>query len=290
MFITNPVSGSGNQREIEKLIRRKLDFRFDLKIVHSEYAGHTCVFARQAREENYDAVVAVGGDGTAHEAGIELIGSDTALGIIATGSGNGIARSLHLPLDVEESIERINQWQVKKIDTGKINNYAFIGVAGLGFEALISQKFVHLKHRGFINYVRLIASEYLHFAPIEVVVEVKDCAPHKIKVFSLAIANTCQYGNSAFIAPKAVPDDGVLSLTAILPFTHIAAPALATRLFNRTINNSPLVKTYNGDSFKIHSSEKFIHIDGEPVEIAGSLEVSILPLSLTILGVKNSDE
>ena len=283
MFITNPVSGGGLHREIEKLIRRNIHFRFDYTLEHSRYAGHAKELARQAAAEKVDAVIAVGGDGSAHEIGCELVNSQTALGIIPSGSGNGIARSLGVPVDVEESIECINQWHHTTIDTAQVNQKPFLGIGGLGFEALISREFHELHNRGFINYVKLIASRFLDFKPLQVSLQIDSAEPVSMEIFTLACANTTQYGNSACIAPEANTTDGVLNITAIQPFPHLKAPLIASRLFNNTIHKSPFVKSFSGRKIRIETENPLMHLDGEPLLMENPLEFSVVPLSLNVI-------
>ena len=90
LFIINPISGTGNKDEVPQLISKHLDQeRFSHEVRFTEYAGHAAEIARQSAAEGVDIVVAVGGDGTINEVARSLVHTQTALGIIPCGSGNG---------------------------------------------------------------------------------------------------------------------------------------------------------------------------------------------------------
>ena len=96
-FIINPISGSKEtqkeKRKLPKVIMQTLDEGQWLpNITFTEYAGHATELARQYARMGFDAVVAVGGDGTVNEVAQGLRDTKTALGIIPLGSGNGFAR------------------------------------------------------------------------------------------------------------------------------------------------------------------------------------------------------
>ena len=142
VFIMNPISGVASKTGIPMLIDKTLDKdKFDYELHLTEYAGHASVIATEAKDNGVDIVVAVGGDGTINEVGRAIVHSDTALGIIPCGSGNGLARHLLLPMNFKKSIEVINKCEIRDLDYGIINGYPFFCTCGLGFDAFVSKKF-----------------------------------------------------------------------------------------------------------------------------------------------------
>ena len=122
VFVMNPISGTASKAGIPKLIDETIDKeRFDYEIRMTEYAGHASEIASEAKEQGVDAVVAVGGDGTVNEVARAIVHSNTALGIIPCGSGNGLARHLMLPMNTKKSIEIINLFAIHDLDYGIIN-------------------------------------------------------------------------------------------------------------------------------------------------------------------------
>ena len=109
IFIVNPISGTHEKDDMPKLIDEHLDTTlFRHEVVFTEYAGHAAELARHYADKGIDVVVAVGGDGTINEVARSLVHTQTALGIIPCGSGNGLARHLCIPLDPVRAIQLIN--------------------------------------------------------------------------------------------------------------------------------------------------------------------------------------
>jgi diacylglycerol kinase family enzyme len=133
-FIINPISGTQNRLSLPQLIERKIDKSlFEAEYYFTKCAGHATDMAKLLVEQNYERVIAVGGDGTVNEVAKALIGTPVALGILPCGSGNGLARFLKIPLRVEDAIELQNIGQPISIDYGTINNEPFFCTCGVGF-------------------------------------------------------------------------------------------------------------------------------------------------------------
>ena len=153
-FIINPKSGVGKKNLIPGLIENNLDLdKFEYDIAYTEYRKHGASIATASIQEGFDIVCAVGGDGSVHEVGTSLIGSNTKLAILPTGSGNGLARHLKIPMDITEAIKCINDSNAIKMDTVLVNDKSFLGVGGYGFDAVIAKKFDTHTRRGLRGYM-----------------------------------------------------------------------------------------------------------------------------------------
>ena len=142
LFIVNPISGVGKQRKIESAVEKYLDKeKFDYKIAYTSYPHHATAIAIASVIRDFDIVVAVGGDGSINDCVKGLFSTGAILGIVPTGSGNGLARCLNIPLSIKEAIFAINAKKVIDIDTISLNNTVFASIAGIGFGALIAIEF-----------------------------------------------------------------------------------------------------------------------------------------------------
>jgi diacylglycerol kinase family enzyme len=104
------------------------------------------------------------------------------------------------------------------------------------------------------------------------------------KLFVLTIANTRQFGNNAFIAPDARPNDGIIDIVLIKPFPKILGPVFIIRLFTKRLNESKYVKHIKTDKeIVIQTDETRFHIDGEPLKISGEVVVRIKRGALKVL-------
>ena len=166
IFIINLISGTSDKAAIPGLIDQLLDKeKFEYEIAITEYAGHASEIAAKAKDDGVDMVVAVGGDGTVNEVARAIVHSNTALGVIPCGSGNGLARHLQLPINVKKSIEIINAFEVRDLDYGIINGYPFFCTCGMGFDAFISLKFAEAGKRGPLTYIENVLREGLKYEP-----------------------------------------------------------------------------------------------------------------------------
>lgn len=283
-FIVNPISGTSNKNGIIKQIGKNLDVDlYDYEIVVTEQAGHATVLAREAVEKKYFAVIAIGGDGTVNEIGKSLIHTDTALGIIPSGSGDGLARTLHIPHNTQEAIKIINSSLIHRIDYGSMCDNSFFCTCGMGFDAFISMKFQEADTRGLRTYVEKTLYEYLRYKP-ETYTLVTDSGEKKYKAFLIACANASQYGNNAYIAPQASLHDGLMDVSILEPFTMVDIPKLALQLFTRTIDWNGRIKTFKCRKMTIHrAAEGVVHADGDPMMMGKDIDVEIIHGGLKVI-------
>lgn len=283
-FILNPISGTVSKAGIPDLIEERLDKdRFDYCIAETSYAGHATELAKEASKDGIDIVVAVGGDGTVNEVGRALTQTDTAMGILPCGSGNGLARHLNLPMNLKKCIDILNYCDIKKLDYGIINEHPFFCTCGMGFDAFISMKFAEAGKRGPITYMQKVLEEGLRYEPETYVIEDED-GTHSYKAFLVSVANASQYGNNAYIAPQASMSDGLLDVIIMEPFDLIDAPQVAIELFNKTLDKNLKIKTFRSKHIHIHrKSEGIIHYDGDPITSSADVDISIVPKGINII-------
>jgi YegS/Rv2252/BmrU family lipid kinase len=283
-FIINPVSGTRSKKHVQELIPQVLkEKRWEVEVVHTERAGHATELAREAVEQGCYAVVAVGGDGTVNEVGQGLIGTKTALGIVPCGSGNGLARHVHIPLNVADALAIIDEGFVKRVDYGLINTAPFFCTCGVGFDALVSLRFHEQGRRGLFTYLEKALREFLQYRPETYELQTPD-GTHSYKAFLLTCCNASQYGNGAFISPQASIQDGLLDVTVLQPFTVFDIPVLVFQLFNRMINQNSRIKTFQCSELVIRRSKAGVaHADGDPVQMEADIRVSLVAGGLRVL-------
>lgn len=286
-FIINPNSGSGSKVGIPQLIHRELDAsRFIPEIVFTDRPGHGRELATQFAGEDFFAVVAVGGDGTVNEVARSLIHTETALGIIPVGSGNGLARHLSIPMNVKSAIHQLNNSEKILIDYGLVNENPFFCTCGTGFDAYVSTEFAKGKQRGIMAYLEKIITGYFNYKSMNY--ELKgDGIDFKSKAFVLTFANSSQWGNNAYIAPQASVQDGKLDISVMSNFPMIAIPSLAIELFSKTIDKGFFMTTLRTREVTLYrDSPGPFHFDGEPYEEGTEIHVKIVADGLKVLTKK----
>lgn len=284
LFVINPIAGTNSKSNIELLIEKKIDKeKIAYKIAYTEYPGHATEIACKAIQDGYGIVVAVGGDGTVNEIGKVLIGSGTALAIVPMGSGNGLARHLHIPMNHKKAITLINRLHKKRIDTVRINDTPYLGIAGMGFDAEVSHRFAAYGRRGLASYFRAAIDKFQSYKANSYDLII-DGNRTKKQAFLISFANTAQYGNNAYIAPDAHIDDGFLDLVILHEFQPRSIPRLSLELFGGMLGNSRHVERIPCKAVSvINPPSPLIHIDGEPITLKGSLSIRINPASLSVL-------
>lgn len=286
LFIINPISGIGKQKIVESLIGKHLDKeKFSSEIVYTKYAKHAIELSKEASSGNdvFDIVVAVGGDGSINEVSQGLIGSNTVLGVLPAGSGNGLARFLKIPLDLKKAILNLNKEETKRIDTLKVNDVFAVNVAGIGFDAEISHRFATYGKRGFWAYLKLVLKSFFSYKNFDCEFEL-DGEKLSKKAFLISCANSSQFGFNAHIAPLAKIDDGFFDICILRKFPVWAGLGITFRLFGKSFHKSKFMETKQAKRFSYKKQGEIIaQIDGEAIAFKDELNIEINPSSLNII-------
>lgn len=283
LFLINPISGIGKQKTVENAVNNEIDHdKIDVEIDYTQYPGHGRELAKAAIG-SFDVVVAVGGDGTVNEVGSALINTTTALAIIPTGSGNGLARYLDIPLKVSRALQVINRLETREIDTLCVNNHVSLNVAGIGFDAHISHRFAKQKNRGPAGYVKLITKEYAKYKSSVYRISI-DGKTYQLPAFMITLANSSQWGNNIHIAPQAKIDDGLIDVCIIKEFPIYDGPSLLISILDQSVDQRRYDVVTRAKEIIIEGEKDLVgHLDGEPVELGEKAVIKIHPLSLKVI-------
>ena len=210
LLIVNPASGTVSKHRIIPHVLRRLE-RMGLRcdVAPTRRPGHATELARKAVDDGYELVLACGGDGTVNEIATGLCGTSAAMGIIPAGSGNGLARHLGIPVDIDSSLRVIKKQNIIAADYGTANGRPFFCTFGVGFDAAVSERCARQKRRGIMMYLKTTINEYVRFMPEEYIIEANGRVLTE-KAFLVVCCNASQYGNNAFVAPQASVTDGEL--------------------------------------------------------------------------------
>jgi len=284
LFVINPISGSGKQKNIGGVIERYLDkFKFSFELVFTTHPKHAEEIILQ-QQAHFDIIIAVGGDGSVNQIGASLINSPVVFGIIPAGSGNGLARHLNIPLNFKGAIELINSYQQPiKIDVAKMNGHCFLSTAGTGFDAHVAWKFSTATTRGFLTYAKITLQELFKYKIKKYKLEINDQII-EVNALAVTIANSNQYGNNAYVSPQSKLDDGFLRLIVIKAFPVYYAPLMIFRLFNKSLLKSKFVDMHKLKRIVITSPTEHVQLDGESLTMEQKLNIEIIPHCLHIIG------
>lgn len=292
LAVINPISGTSNKEFMPETIARCIDTgKFEVVVRFTQHASHATLLTEEAIKEGFYGVIAVGGDGTINEVAAALRDSSTALGIIPCGSGNGLARHLGIPMNVEKALEIINLDNIEALDYCTANDRPFFCTCGVGFDAHVSQKFAEARKRGPLSYIQKTLVEYLKYRCKTYSIEMNDRVVTE-KAFVIACGNASQYGNNAFITPRASMHDGLIDVTVIHPFTPLDTAVLGVLLFTRHIDQDTNINTFRTSELTIHRPKPDVmHIDGEPIMMDADIHIKCHKAGIKIfLPVGDGDE
>lgn len=285
LFITNPISGNLHHNDLHNLIIDSMrHYDADYDIVVSEYAGHAKQLAIDAVSDGFDTVVACGGDGTINEIGTQLIGTNTSLGIIPYGSGNGLAHHIGIPINTKRAIEYLKKGHPIAIDTVSINTTPFISIAGIGFDAKVAQDYSNDKGRGFHTYFKYMLQNYFTL-PEQNFKITFDGNTTDVDAFFISLANSNEQGYGIPISPKASLRDGLVDICIVRKPNAIELPIMGSYMLARNLDKAPKVNILQTDHVIIErQNNDVVNIDGDPVMMDKKLDIKVLPLSLNIIG------
>jgi len=277
-FIINPISGTGKQKGIEEYITKHLE---NFEIIYTKKVGDATRISKEAANENIDAVIAVGGDGTVNECLKGLVNTNTALGVIPCGSGNGFAYHIGMDRTIKKAVKQLKKTQIKHIDTCTANGVPFVNVSGIGFDAHIANLFLTLTERGFINYVKLVLRE-LRYKAKEYTISYNNIE-RKVTTYMIAFANASQYGNDAKISPMADFQDGLIDFVILKEFPKWKIPFFLLKVATGKAHLSKHVEIIQCNKMTITGEDTLLHLDGEPFKASNPIKIALLPKSLKIL-------
>lgn len=231
----------------------------------------------------YTDAIAVGGDGTVNKVASFVCGTRLRLGIVPTGSGNGLARSLGISMDVEVALRQIVAGRSAAIDCGVVNGITFFCASGAGFDAHIVDLFNQSRSRGLKTYVRITAAQLFRYKARDYTVELNGTTIRR-KAFLITVANAAQYGNDFYIAPEARLDDGRFHVVIVRSFSVFRVFSILADVLRKQAHRSPGIETYVTDRLTIHRDrEDAIHVDGDPRPAGKTLAYSLRKGALNVL-------
>lgn len=282
-LVVNPASGTTAKHRIARYAARRLgEMGYEVETRVTDGPGHATELAREAAASGYYAVIACGGDGTVNEVATALCDTDTALGIIPAGSGNGLARHVGITVDVDRSLRVIAENNIISADCGMANGRPFFCTFGVGFDAAVSERCARQRRRGLIMYLKTMIDEYIGYSPEEYEIEV-DGRTIVERAFLVVCCNASQYGNNAFIAPDASITDGLLDLTIVHACNPVRQALVGVDLMTGFIGKNALIDTVRVSSATIRRRRAgAAHIDGDPAVMSDCIHIECRRRTLRI--------
>lgn len=283
LFVVNPNAGKKISDKIIALIKTEFPENISYQISVWKDKDHFSEIAKQIKNDGYTDVIAVGGDGTVNQVAKTVLNTNIRLGILPLGSGNGLARSLGISMNLKLCLKQIADGRSALIDSGTINDTPFFCTSGLGFDAHIGRLFASSVKRGLRSYVSIITRELFKYRAKTYVLHING-EVYRRKAFLITVANAGQYGNDFYIAPQADLQDGIFHVVVLKPFNAMTVGGILTKILRRKAHLSKSIETFTAAQLTIErETEDSIHFDGEPAFEAKSLLYVNHPKSLNVL-------
>ena len=277
LLILNPTAGHGRSAEMEEKIKALLP---DCELVRTERPGHaTALAAEAAKSGKYDAVVAVGGDGTVSEVAAGLRGTDIPLGILPAGTGNDACRGYHIPLEMEEAVKVLQQGKVRAVDTMKVDDTVYLNITSVGFDAQVVKNAERFKRFGAASYAMGVFATLLGYHSTGLRLTVDDDVLEG-RYYLAAVGCGTHYGGGMNVLPNADPCDGQMDLCTIDPVNFLKVIRLLPAFMKGKHGKLPIVRfrRVRHMIFEALDPEGYdLNMDGEVRQGIKRTEITVLP-------------
>jgi len=284
-FIVNPAAARGKAARVGERVKDLCkDRNVDFKLVYTDKPGDATNLADAAKNE-FECIVAVGGDGTINEIVNGLIGGSSKLGIVPVGSGNDFVRALDIPHKLSKAIDLLLEMKTRKIDIGQAGDRYFQNGLGIGFDAWVVQETLKVHRlRGTAIYLYSVLKTIYSYKPPLIKIEYNDVSREE-KFYMITVGNGISLGGGFKLTPNASLDDGLFDLNIIRDSKKWEVYQNLFSVFTGKHIYLEQVTTDRADHISILSNESFAaHVDGELLSLnLNALDVKLLPKALEIV-------
>jgi diacylglycerol kinase (ATP) len=283
--IVNPFAGKGSARRCLAELYEVLDRDFpDHELIQTEGPKHAEMLARESAFRGEALLVAVGGDGTISEVVNGLAGSGTALGILAVGTGNDVARTLGLPVNRPlEALQLVRRGVRRRIDLGWDGTRYFVSILGIGFPAIVAAEANRQRHFG--GALAFSFSVYRRISEMRTAraAIVADGVNMDLECTSILVQNTPFTGGGLRVAPEAEVDDELLDVVIVDDIGKINLLWNFPRIYKGTHVTNPHFHIFRCRKLEIETDPSLpVTIDGDPHGVS-PVHVEVAPAAVAVV-------
>ena len=284
LFLINPVAGGVDSLQLKSTIQKKLkdNYFFNYNFEETNAKDNFSIIRSKIIECKFTDIIIIGGDGSVNKITGQLRDLPIQFGIIPTGSGNGLARTARISMNIDQAFNIILKGKTTYIDAFLINNRYACMLTGIGFDGAVAHNFALKKERGFLSYLKSTLEQQRTLKSYKIEIEVNGLI-FKTEAYLICIANSNQFGNNIKIAPIANLSDGLLDMVIVPVFNQVELPfQILKHLFIKKIAinhqfSNQRIEYLQIKKIKILNLELApMHIDGEPVESMEKIEIQII--------------
>jgi diacylglycerol kinase (ATP) len=247
---------------------------------------------KQNMDGSYDAVIAIGGDGTLNGV-INAFYDETKLfGLIPLGTGNDFPLMLGLKNSITEAIQLIKSDNIKNIDLGRLKTEKyqkyFINAVGIGFDAKVgyTKNKITFISGGLSKYIFALLSSLISYRSTEISINIDKNKIIKNKCFLMTIGNGKRTGGGFLLTPNAVFDDGNFDICYCREISKLKVIRNFTKVLKGMHLDMDEVDSFRAKEIVIKSEQElFLHFDGETPERVKNIDVSLLPRKIRVFSL-----
>jgi len=299
LVIVNPKSASGSTRDKWSATASEIRAHFGpFSVAFTKGPGDGIDIAERSARSGRRFIIACGGDGTINEVanGILRSGEDAELGILPSGTGGDLRRTLGLPPTNREAAVALRNGETRMMDAGRVSfqdfdgntiERYFLNVSSVGLAADVIKRVKSAKVfdwlpveslRGRANYAVSALQEVLDLDPVMVRVRFDDGDEHSLQTIAFCVANSRYFGGGMMIAPDAKINDGFLDVVNIGDIGTAKILLNAYSLYRGTHNKLDEVKSTLARKVEVYaldpSTEILLETDGEtPGKLPATYEI-----------------
>jgi YegS/Rv2252/BmrU family lipid kinase len=298
-IILNPMADMGHAWQVARDLRAITKEHDNVDWSGTVYPGHAIELAKQAGEQGYGMVIAMGGDGTVHEVinGLMQVSEKQrpSLGVVPVGSGNDFAHGLNIPKQSDRALAHALNGEASSVDLGLMtdehgNREYFDNTLGMGFDAVVTIRSHKLPIvRGFLMYLTaVIQTILLNHDPAQVHIET-DQETWDDQVLMTTICNGGREGGGFMLSPDSNMTDGTLEFLTVRKVSRLMMFRLVPEFMNGTHRRfTQQTRMGTCKKFTLTSNRPlYIHADGEIFTSFGSnlrkVSFEILPGALQVV-------
>ena len=294
-LIANPGAGkvSESAANLKTVIGYLEKNGFKVDVALAKPKEKATPIARQAAKGKYKIVIAMGGDGTLEAVMRGIVGSKVRFGIIPEGTENNIAKSLGIPLNLEQACALITSGETRKLDVGQVKTskgkkFAFFEMASVGLSAAMYPSSSKVAS-GKISAIKDAAMVLIHQdVKPNIFLTLDDKSKIEVESMLVMVSNTPVFGKKFMVAPNASLQDGLLDISVYQDFGKAELLGYYAKVMDGGYSGNGKVQRYQARKVKVKSSPK-LKVMADGVELGkGTVTIKMLPGALRVITAEKS--
>ena len=285
LLLVNPSAGNGKSIDMLADVEQKFfEIGADVDIRITENIKQAKEIAFIASRRGYNRIIAMGGDGTVNAVAGGILGSDSTLAVIPSGTGNDFFKLLKIENKLENICRAAAFNKAVELDAGIINDRPFFNMLGVGFDAEVAIEANKMKgNLGVLTYLSAVLKVWKRFPVFDIRLRIDNLELEK-QVMLVAVGIGRSTGGGFLLTPYALANDGKFDVCVVQRTNRRRIFSILPKVMKGTHVRQPETKIYRCRQVEISSKSALpIHYEGETfVHKNGRLSVKMSPNKIRV--------